>query len=94
MLRLWSVITVVLGVFANVGGAAEPAVKHENIEWAQVWIPDNARTDLPRVLLIGDSICNAYYDGVAQTLKDKARTLNCLHPFMNWAWCCLCTALD
>ena len=72
MLRLSSILTVVLGVFANVGWAAEPAVKHENIEWAQIWIPDNARTDLPRVLLIGDSICNAYYDGVAQTLKDKA----------------------
>jgi len=72
MLRLWSVLTVVLAVFVNVGGAAEPAVKHENIEWAQVWIPDNSRTDLPHVLLIGDSICNAYYDGVAQTLKDKA----------------------
>lgn len=72
MLRLSSILTVVLGILVNSGWAAEPAVKHENIEWAQIWIPDNARTDVPRVLLIGDSICNAYYDGVAQTLKDKA----------------------
>ncbi len=72
MMRLLTILTVAIGVLINDSWAAEPAVKHENIEWAQIWIPDNARTDVPRVLLIGDSICNAYYDGVAQTLKDKA----------------------
>ena len=72
MLRLLTILTVAVGVLINDSWAAEPAIKHENIEWAQIWIPDNARTDVPRVLLIGDSICNAYYDGVAQTLKDKA----------------------
>lgn len=72
MLRALSILLVVSGFWVSNSSAAEPAIKHENIEWAQIWIPDNSRTDLPRVLLIGDSICNGYYDGVAKTLKGKA----------------------
>lgn len=72
MLRKLSILLAVSGFLVSNNWAAEPVVKRENIEWAQIWIPDNSRNDLPRVLLIGDSICNAYYDGVAQSLKGKA----------------------
>jgi lysophospholipase L1-like esterase len=47
-------------------------VKREDIEWTDVWMPDMNRHDLPRVLLIGDSITRAYYKGVEQNLKGKA----------------------
>lgn len=52
--------------------AAEPVVHRENIEWTNLWVPDATKTDLPRVLLLGDSICNAYYEHVAPAVKGKA----------------------
>lgn len=72
MVRLSSILILALGLVASVAAAAEPAVKRENIEWTQIWIPDLERTNLPRVLLVGDSICNAYYEGVANELGGKA----------------------
>jgi hypothetical protein len=50
----------------------EPHIAREAIEWADIWIPEANGTDLPRVLLIGDSITRAYYRKVADDLKDKA----------------------
>lgn len=47
-------------------------VKREDIEWTDVWMLDMNRHDLPRALLIGDSITRAYYKGVEQNLKGKA----------------------
>ena len=56
--------------------AAESAEKtqpiREDIEWLDVWVPDNSVKDLPRVLLIGDSITKGYYSQVAEKLKGKA----------------------
>jgi len=46
--------------------------KHEDIEWCDVWMPNMTRNDLPRVLLIGDSITRAYYKDVEKKLKGKA----------------------
>jgi lysophospholipase L1-like esterase len=65
-------LIVVVGMCAAVGLAAEPAPKRENIEWTNIWIPDLERKDLPRVLLVGDSITVGYYDRVAQELNGKA----------------------
>ena len=53
-------------VSANVRG-------HENIEWSISYafgLTDGTR-DLPRVLLIGDSICHGYQEGVRERLKGK-----------------------
>lgn len=44
----------------------------EDIEWVRMWSPDLSKRDLPRVLLIGDSICGNYRSGVMAALKDKA----------------------
>lgn len=56
------------------GFAARPAkdARHEDIEWCDVWMPNMRQSDLPRVLLIGDSITRAYYKDVEQNLKGKA----------------------
>lgn len=52
--------------------AAAPKVFRERIEWINVWIPDAQKDDKPRVLLIGDSITQGYYGGVAKLLSGKA----------------------
>ena len=46
--------------------------KREDIEWCDVWMPNMNRQDLPRVLLIGDSITRAYYKGVEENLRGMA----------------------
>jgi hypothetical protein len=69
--QLTPILTVVLGILANSGLAAKPGLRREATEWTNVWVAEATRTDLPRVLLIGDSICNGYHLGVAQELKGK-----------------------
>jgi lysophospholipase L1-like esterase len=44
----------------------------ESIEWCDLWISHANETNLPRVLLIGDSITRDYYPGVEKRLKGKA----------------------
>ena len=46
---------------------------HENIEWSVAYaygLTDETK-DLPRVLLVGDSICRGYQEGVRERLKGK-----------------------
>ncbi len=52
-------------------GAADHVVR-ERIEWLDVWIPHTDGHDLPRVLLIGDSITKGYYKPVEDKLAGKA----------------------
>ncbi|MGH9576593.1 MAG: sulfatase, partial [Terriglobales bacterium] len=47
-------------------------VVREEIEWLNMWLPGNSVKDLPRVLLIGDSITQGYYQEVADRLKGRA----------------------
>ena len=46
---------------------------HENIDWsiAYAFHFTDANKDLPRVLLVGDSICGAYQDRVVKTLEGR-----------------------
>ena len=46
---------------------------HENIEWSIAYSFDltDAKKDLPRVLLVGDSICNGYKDEVKRLLDGR-----------------------
>lgn len=44
----------------------------ERIEWADIWVTDADKGDLPRVLLIGDSITRGYFDGVEKHLAGRA----------------------
>ncbi len=52
--------------------AAPPALLRERIEWCDVWHTDADKEDLPRVLLIGDSITRGYFDAVEQSLGEAA----------------------
>jgi len=44
----------------------------ERIEWCDIWITNADRSDLPRVLLIGDSITRGYFGEVEKALEGKA----------------------
>lgn len=44
----------------------------EDIEWLNLWFPHTNDEGLPRVLLIGNSITNAYYPEVSTLLEGKA----------------------
>ena len=60
------------------GGTAQCPISdrvrgHENIEWSTAYaygLTDKTR-NLPRVLLVGDSICSAYQSAVRERLKGK-----------------------
>ena len=49
-----------------------PPASREFIEWCDIWISHANETNLPRVLLIGDSITRDYYPGVEKRLEGKA----------------------
>jgi hypothetical protein len=57
---------------AHAGPANPPAAGHESIEWCDIWVSHADETNLPRVLLIGDSITRDYYPGVEKHLEGKA----------------------
>ncbi len=59
-------------LLAVAAAAAPKHVVRENIEWLDVWLPDTNSHDLPRVLLIGDSITRGYGKQVEALLKGKA----------------------
>jgi len=44
----------------------------ERIEWCDIWITNAESHDLPRVLMIGDSITRGYFSGVEKALEGKA----------------------
>ncbi|MCQ2385637.1 MAG: hypothetical protein MJ078_03055, partial [Clostridia bacterium] len=45
----------------------------ETFEWITSWCDYANNHDLPRILLIGDSIVRGYYNHVKEALKDKVR---------------------
>jgi lysophospholipase L1-like esterase len=64
---------VISFAFIGTGKASEyPPSAKESIEWCDIWISHANETNLPRVLLIGDSITRAYYPAVEKRLAGKA----------------------
>src|SRR5678815_6196765 len=59
---------------SNFAVAAPDAIPpaREAIEWCDIWISHANETNLPRVLLIGDSIARDYYPEVEKRLAGKA----------------------
>ncbi len=69
------VVLAVLPASLKAEKVIAPAGRHvarEPIEWIRVWLPNVNKKDLPQVLLLGDSITQAYYQDVAADLKGKA----------------------
>jgi hypothetical protein len=59
-------------LLAGAQSADYPSSARESIEWCDIWISHANETNLPRVLLIGDSITRAYYPEVEKHLAGKA----------------------
>lgn len=53
-------------------GAAAMSLPRERSEWCQIWWEKANDATLPRVLLVGDSICNGYHGGVKTQLAPFA----------------------
>jgi len=64
--------TTNLAPLAGAQPASYPPSAKESIEWCDIWISHANETNLPRVLLIGDSITRAYYPEVERHLEGKA----------------------
>ena len=54
-------------------GKETAAVKREAIEWCDVWVMGANQANLPRVLVIGDSIAKSYYPAVEKAFKGQAQ---------------------
>jgi hypothetical protein len=67
-------LLIALGFASNVAAAESNAAPpaRESIEWCDIWISHANETNLPRVLLIGDSIAREYYPEVEKRLAGKA----------------------
>ena len=63
-------ILISLFLIVPLASADEPV--RERIEWADIWVTDADKDDLPRVLLIGDSITRGYFGDVEKRLAGKA----------------------
>lgn len=66
LLRMIFAASLVVALTAG----AQPA--REGIEWCDIWISHANETNLPRVLLVGDSITRGYYSEVEKRLAGKA----------------------
>ncbi len=68
--------TFLLSFFLAATATTVPAAfapeARESIEWCDIWISHANETNLPRVLLIGDSITRGYYSEVEKRLAGKA----------------------
>ena len=69
MTRACTAFIAILSI-AQLLSAQEPI--RERIEWADIWVTDADKDDLPRVLLIGDSITRGYFGEVEKQLEGKA----------------------
>ena len=70
LLTAISILILSLLFPVSIAAAAPPA--REAIEWCDVWITHANETNLPRVLLIGDSIARDYYPEVEKRFAGKA----------------------
>jgi len=66
------VLSLSLVTFITTASAGIAPVAREGIEWCDIWITHANETNLPRVLLIGDSITRGYCSGVEKRLDGKA----------------------
>ncbi|MCM8530587.1 MAG: SGNH/GDSL hydrolase family protein [Lentisphaeraceae bacterium] len=51
---------------------SEEKISREGTEWCNIWMNSATSSDKPRLLLVGDSITNAYFNPVSKQLKEKA----------------------
>ena len=79
-----NMIRIAAGVgLAMAAGCASPSLdvarapfSRESIEWQDLWVESADASELPRVLMLGDSISRQYRGRVSQLLRGKAAIAN------------------
>jgi lysophospholipase L1-like esterase len=66
------IFLVQVGVIGSQRAPSKENPLREKIEWTDIWVVDANQDDLPRVLLVGDSITKGYFDAVSEALAGKA----------------------
>jgi hypothetical protein len=66
------VLLVLVGVIRGEAAPAKENPQLEKTEWSDIWLADANQKDLPRVLMIGDSIAQGYFRDVEKDLTGKA----------------------
>ncbi len=69
---LFFICLVQLGLTGIQLAQAEENPRLEKIEWTDIWVTNASQNDLPRVLLVGDSITRGYFPAVEKDLAGKA----------------------
>jgi len=69
-MHCWLALLIHLVVLIQLVPGQQPVREH--IEWLDVWVTAAEKDDLPRVLLIGDSIARGYFGAVEKQLEGKA----------------------
>jgi hypothetical protein len=74
MIRIFLLMLFSSAILSSADCKGQPKGKsvNEDIEWSHTWMINTNDRDLPRVLLIGDSHVEAYYQTVAEELKPVA----------------------
>ena len=66
------VLILQVGVMTTQRARATEKIKLEKTEWSDIWLADANQSDLPRVLMVGDSIAQGYFRDVDKDLSGKA----------------------
>ena len=61
-----------VGVMVSERTPAKENPQLEKTEWSDIWLADANQNDLPRVLMVGDSIAQGYFRDVEKDLTGKA----------------------
>lgn len=70
-MKLFILASLLLTIITNSGMAAEK-ISREGTEWCNIWLNSATSSDKERILFVGDSITNAYFNPVSKLLKGKA----------------------
>jgi len=63
---------ILISLFMMVSFVSADEPVRERIEWVDIWVTDADKSDLPRVVLVGDSITKGYFGAVEKHLAGKA----------------------
>ncbi|MGA3328359.1 MAG: SGNH/GDSL hydrolase family protein [Terriglobia bacterium] len=66
------ILLVHVGMILSARAHAKENPQLEKTEWNDIWVYDATQNDLPRVLLVGDSIVRGYFDATRKDLTGKA----------------------
>ena len=66
------ILLVQVGVMVSERAPAKENPQLEKTEWSDIWLADANQNDLPRVLMVGDSIARGYFEMSEKDLAGKA----------------------